>query len=423
MTIQGHPPFFLKPQPRFVTLRGGDYLFQPSMTACGTWPRHEARAAAIIAVSGAMFSDVALDVDGGRASRLDRLARRALVARVYDVTTRRTHELQRIQGLRGRWSWRTSTSRRQAPRWRAYAISRTATKAWRVRVFRRHGRGRVVTGDPRSRHQALGRRPPVRCGRRRPGLAGVDRGPAAAGAAGRARRARTARSSRGARSPAKRSSRSSRSRRTARATVGFRLGRDDATVHVAQRPATGGWSVRRVDAGGGPELAMDGAGRALLAWSPWSPDDSTLRLATGPEFAPTPFVSEGNTSLAALEAGSRGDVLAAWTLGAGRFGDPVPTGWGGPAIPPPRRRAAAGRAVLGPGAARPRRALSPCWPRWAPTAQARSPTSQARGDGFARSCACCGPTAAGCAPATLTGGVAGLMPAGSRRLHARDEAP
>ena len=33
MTIQGHPPFFLKPQPRFVTLRGGDYLFQPSMTA------------------------------------------------------------------------------------------------------------------------------------------------------------------------------------------------------------------------------------------------------------------------------------------------------------------------------------------------------------------------------------------------------
>ncbi len=33
MTIQGRPPFFLKPQPRFVTLRGGGYLFQPSMTA------------------------------------------------------------------------------------------------------------------------------------------------------------------------------------------------------------------------------------------------------------------------------------------------------------------------------------------------------------------------------------------------------
>ena len=33
MTIQGRPPFFLKPQPRFVTLRGGEYLFQPSMTA------------------------------------------------------------------------------------------------------------------------------------------------------------------------------------------------------------------------------------------------------------------------------------------------------------------------------------------------------------------------------------------------------
>ncbi len=33
MTIPGHPPFFLKPQPRFVTVRGGEYLFRPSMSA------------------------------------------------------------------------------------------------------------------------------------------------------------------------------------------------------------------------------------------------------------------------------------------------------------------------------------------------------------------------------------------------------
>ncbi len=33
LTIPGHPPFFVKPLPRLVTMRGGDYLFQPSISA------------------------------------------------------------------------------------------------------------------------------------------------------------------------------------------------------------------------------------------------------------------------------------------------------------------------------------------------------------------------------------------------------
>jgi hypothetical protein len=33
MTVQGDPPFFVAPQPSFVTTRGGEYLFVPGLAA------------------------------------------------------------------------------------------------------------------------------------------------------------------------------------------------------------------------------------------------------------------------------------------------------------------------------------------------------------------------------------------------------
>ena len=362
--------------------------------------------AAVIAVSP-QFGDV--HVDGGLVA-WDGWRGERYVASVYDVATRRTHELQRIQGLKGGLGLGDlDVAQTGAAVACVRHIPSGTARGGRVLAYRRSSQGvwsRAIRVDAPKRW--IDR---LRCG---VGDAGQISLVWTEGNSGEVLRGAHV-SADGTVEPTVTLARNAVDPQVqvapdGGATVAFRLGREDATVRVAQRPASGGWSVRRVDAGGGPELAMDGTGRALLAWPPWSPDDSTLRLATGPEFAPTPFVSEGNTSLAALEAGSRGDVLAAWTLSAPPARRPRADRWRGPAIPPPV-------AVQRPGA-----------PFSAPVLLARVapyPVLAALGaDGSGAIAYLAGtgrrlrqvvrvlrPDGSWVAPATLTGGVAGLMPA------------
>ena len=94
------------------------------------------------------------------------------------------------------------------------------------------------------------------------------------------------------------------------ATLAFTVGDEDHRLHLAQRPATGGWTSREVAVGGYPELALDGAGRPLVAWTAWPERDlRTVNLAGGPDFTPGELLREPEIGLSALAAGSRGDVL------------------------------------------------------------------------------------------------------------------
>jgi hypothetical protein len=78
----------------------------------------------------------------------------------------------------------------------------------------------------------------------------------------------------------------------------------DAWSPVAPVPPPAGEEAQ------GPKLALDGAGRRLLAWNADAPPTDAIRLATGTttSLAPT-TVRTGDVALASLTAGVRGDVL------------------------------------------------------------------------------------------------------------------
>ena len=349
-------------------------------------------AATAVALSGAMFSHVGLDADAqGRAQlawsgwRGDRQ-----VARVYDVTTRRTHELQGIHGLRGSVELEdfdvAAVRRRSGVRTRPAGPRQARLAGPRVPA---HACGRVVTRDHGRGAGAICRRPRVRCGRRGPGGAGVGRRAPETRCCEARTSPRTGRSSRRSRSRATRSCRrSSRSRRTGPRPSPSRLGDDDrrrCTWPSVPRPAAG----RRASVGGRrcsrSSRSTAPAGRCVAWTDVASPDDATLNLAGRARLHPgAAACDEPAASASARWPPARAATCSlVWSLvrsGSAR------------GYPARGRRAATGRRVLRPGAARTRR--RPRSRRCSgPTAAARSSSAPARSSDPARCSASCVPTA------------------------------
>ena len=240
----------------------------------------------------------------------------------------------------GWWVWRTSTSRRRAPRWRVSATMPSRDKhdggGSSCSGGRRRARGHGRSASPRPKRWIDG--PPVRGGRRRPGSLAWTEGNSERAAAGRARRRGRARSSRRSRSRATRSTRSSRSRRTApppsRFTAGTRRRRG------ARRPASGG---RRLD------VARARRRRSFRS-SPWTapagraglvagvPEDTIAAVRDRPRVRARRRSSTRATSLAVRWQPGR--AATCWRLGC--------TNSYPRARIPARRRLAPGRAVLRP---------------------------------------------------------------------------
>ena len=274
-------------------------------------------AATAVALSGAMFSHVALDADAqGRAQlawsgwRGDRQ-----VARVYDVTTRRTRELQGIHGLRGSVELEDFDVAASGAAVACVRDQRDRDKrGWRVRVFRRTPTGawsRAITVATTGVYVD-----DLVCGVGDAGQVSLTwvEGP----------RSKTLRAAHvgadGAVEPPITIARDPildpklEVAADGAATVAFTLGDDDRRLHLAQRPAAGGWTSREIATGGFPELALDGTGRPLMAWTDWPSPDRTVNLAGGPDFTPSVLLREPEIGVSALAAGARGDVLLVWSL-------------------------------------------------------------------------------------------------------------
>ena len=110
------------------------------------------------------------------------------------------------------------------------------------------------------------------------------------------------------------------------------------TVGLAQRPATGTWVKRSLGRRHSAQVAFDGASRPILAWRE---ADGSLRAGIGPEFEPLAATTHGDTALASLAVGPRGDIVLLWTTEASLPGAPVP---------PRPRPSSLGASIVRPGA-------------------------------------------------------------------------
>ncbi len=327
MTIPGHPPFFLKPQPRFVTMRGGEYLFQPSMSGTsGIGRRVSLLATSLVTTAASLSAFMDGDAQGHATLAWDGWRGDHQVVRTVDLRDGKpagaVSELRRVpaSGSLELSDFDVAASGAAVACLRDRRSDNQQT--WRVRIARRMPGGTwsrpIFVAAPNLWVERIS-------------CAIADTGQVTLAWVGFGRRVRTtiyatSVSADGRAEPPVRLARDAVDEPETvvapdgSATISFTEEQGkDRMLYLSQRPAGGGWTTRAIATAFSPQITIDGAGRPIVGW--FRPDDR-LDYATGPDFTPAPLPSNGTTFLDGMVAGPRGDVLATfetrpWTTARG----------------------------------------------------------------------------------------------------------